>query len=185
MFRFQQKYQNVLIHFCFLLIRHDESQRENVTVGTAMLLEYLRNKQQYDKHDTYIVEYSFCLGSDAFLDLTAGKWKQSEKIISMLNGRFLVLYRNQNTFQQQYSSTASDKFLIDGNSSRADMDAVHERIRVHCPKAKFLQMEHLDDVSSTKVRDCSDLSLLSSMLSTPVLEYIQLHQLYQFQSMTA
>ena len=58
----------------------------NIRVGTADLLEMLQRQQP----DT---DFTFCLGGDTFLDLTAWKWKRSKDVLRLLDRRLVVIYR--------------------------------------------------------------------------------------------
>jgi nicotinic acid mononucleotide adenylyltransferase len=58
-----------------------------ISIGTADLLEYYQNT------DAVAAEYTLCLGADTFLDLMAGKWRRTEDILDIIQGRFVVLCR--------------------------------------------------------------------------------------------
>jgi nicotinic acid mononucleotide adenylyltransferase len=120
-------------------------------VGTAALMEYY---QSLDNNSS--AEYYFCLGADAFLDLLAGKWKESQRVLDLLQGRFVVFHRHS-----------------------ADIAMLQDKVQ-QMPGAQLLEVESLTDVSSSQVRQCSDESKLSQMVTPSVLDYIKEHKLYQF-----
>jgi nicotinic acid mononucleotide adenylyltransferase len=119
-------------------------------VGTAALMEY------YHSVDKTCAEYYFCLGADAFLDLLAGKWKESRRVLDLLRGRFVVFHRHS-----------------------AEHALLREKVQ-HIPGAQLLEVESLTDISSSQVRQCSDESKLSRMITPSVFNYIKKHKLYQF-----
>ena len=89
------------------------------------------------------------------MDLTAGKWKESSRVLEILHGRLVVLHRGDLTtdLEQRIQST---------------------------PGARIIPMDHLEDVSSSQVRECDILEDLKSMVVPEVLAYMQKHKLYQF-----
>jgi nicotinic acid mononucleotide adenylyltransferase len=203
--------QHNSINFLFGTNRSDEMQKSKVTVGTAALIDYYnyqmsRQRNNIDKYDintvqstatTNCTEYTFCLGSDAFFDLTAGKWKESQRILQILQGRLLVLLREKSSSkpvtvsQCTTTETATSEQLnthhhnddIDEkvNSNQLLLQRIQARIDETCPNAKVLEIDHLDDISSSMVRQCpADINIWSTMISPSVLQYIQEHRLYQF-----
>lgn len=140
----------------------DEEEKANVSVGTAALLEYLHEKDGERQEQN---QYTFCLGADAFLDLTAGKWKESERVLQLLRGRFVVLHR------------------VDGSDATIDADPDELEERVHNVKgAKLVSVPSLKDVSSSRVREAvgrGDWRVLDEQMVNPhVLAYIRQKSLY-------
>ena len=138
----------------------NEEEKAKVSVGTAALLEYLQHLPQQEQH-----EYTFCLGSDAFLDLTAGKWKESDRVLQLLQGRFLVLNR------------------IDGGISTTNAVPTELQDRVNKIKgAQLVSIPSLGDVSSSRVREAVRMGewdvLDEQMVSPNVLAYIREKGLY-------
>jgi len=68
-----------------------ESSKRGIRVGTADLLEYYQSREE--ENDAAIYNYTLCLGMDTFLDLMRGKWRRTEDVIELVQGRFVVLYR--------------------------------------------------------------------------------------------
>ncbi|GAX20118.1 hypothetical protein FisN_17Lh071 [Fistulifera solaris] len=97
-----------------------EEEAAQVSVGTAALMEY------YQSLDNSSVEYYFCLGADAFLDLLAGKWKESQRVLGLLQGRFVVFHRHS-----------------------ADIAMLQEKVQ-QMPGAQLLEVESLTNVSSSQ-----------------------------------
>ena len=74
-----------------------------IAVGTAALMEYLQEQEP----DTV---FYFCLGADSFVSLMEGKWKESDRVLKLLQGRFIVINRiyaddNKNNDSQPGSSS--------------------------------------------------------------------------------
>ena len=99
-------------------------------------------------------QFTFCLGADSFLDLVAGKWKESDKVLRSCS--LLVLHR---------AGQAEDR-----------LQAIVEAT----PGARLLHVESLGDMSSTKARDCRDVAQLKEWLEPTVVDYIVEHRLYAF-----
>lgn len=138
-------------------LREDMTEEElrSLRVGTADLLEMLM-KQEPE------TDFSFCLGSDTFMDLTAWKWRRSKDVLRLIDGRLVVLYRK--------GTKGSD---------------LHKRIQtVNEMEGKgniiLLEIPSLREVSSTSVRSLADDDKLSDLVSPEVLTYIKEHRLYAF-----
>ena len=158
-----------------------ETDRSQVSVGTAALLEYLAEQSKEEK-------YTFCLGADAFLDLTAGKWKESERVLQLLQGRCLVLHRaeedggddatGEETTIDAFPTSTTEKVQQKCNPSSLLVQRV-----ASVPGAKLLRVPTLGAVSSSKVRDAiaagDTASLTPDMIHPDVLAYILDKGLYQ------
>ena len=164
----------------------DEIDESNITVGTASLLDYLFFI--YNDVDSR-PNFTFCLGSDAFFDLMNGKWKDSQRIIQMLQNRLLVLYRKDNNTNNNNNNDPTliinndimtDNNQNDNNVDNDKLNRIQNCINNQCPGATLLQHNHLDNVSSTSVRQCENIDLLHTMISLPVLQYMKENHLYQF-----
>jgi nicotinic acid mononucleotide adenylyltransferase len=152
---------NCISLLCFheCCLRKSSDEQDKVSVGTAALLDYLR--EAYDDTDFF-----FCLGADAFLDLMAGKWNESARVLArMQEGRRLVVL---------HRSTS--------NNSKDDEDnlQLHLSLRLEQSGARLMRIDHLGSISSSQVRECQDLEQLSTMVVPRVLEYMRANQLYQF-----
>jgi nicotinic acid mononucleotide adenylyltransferase len=117
------------------------------------------------------------MGSDAFFDLMNGKWKDSHRILQMLQNRLLVLYRNDDiiNYTNNSNEVTASPFDVDNK-----LKCIQDCIKNRCPGATLLQVSHLDAISSTLVRQCVDVDVLQTMISLPVLQYMQKNHLYQF-----
>lgn len=176
----------------------DEMERSKVTVGTAALLDYLflienpiHASNNNDINSNCSVEYSFCLGSDAFFDLTDYKWKDSKRIIQLLNGRFIVFSR-----RPSIATMMTESYIENGNNKNTSSSTLPSTSSVYIQLQQQIQnriKEHdlkntiwiplnatLNDISSSRVRQCSDVQELSTMVCEPVVQYIVRNQLYQF-----
>lgn len=131
-----------------------EDEANKVSVGTASLLDYL--KMTEDNHDFF-----FCLGADAFLDLTAGKWKESVRVLHLLEGRLVVFHRAVVNDAERFENDLQDR-----------LNAM--------PTVKLLRIDELKDISSSQVRACRDEGKLKQMVVPMVLQYIKDNRLYQF-----
>ena len=141
--------------------RSDESARSQV--GTAALLDYLESDADTNIENKTV--FFFCLGADAFLDLMASKWKESDRVLQLLDGgrHLVVLHRS-----------------LDGDLADNDANDNELRRRVQETGARLLRVGHLGSISSSQVRACSDVEQLRTMVAPKVLNYMQLHCLYQF-----
>lgn len=143
----------------------NEEERAKISVGTAALLEYLHEQQ----HDS-AAEFTFCLGADAFMDLTAGKWKESARVLQLLRGRFLVLHRIQHDSDNDKTTNAIN------NDLQARVQSV--------PGAQLVSVETLGAVSSSLVREAVAAQNWESVqdetvLHPKVLAYIRERRLYR------
>lgn len=105
-------------------------------------------------------DFTFCLGGDTFLDLTALKWKRSRDVLQLLEGRLVVFARK--------GSNIDLKEHVRRVNETEGMNAV------------LLEIPTLTDVSSSSVRSCKDEETLKQLLSSGVLEYIKENRLYSF-----
>jgi nicotinic acid mononucleotide adenylyltransferase len=151
--------------------------RDQVSVGTAALIEYLNkrnsnNKEDGDKDEEVEEVYSFVMGADTFLDLTAGKWKESARVLDLLQGRLVVLEREQLTANSTASTSTGDVNKADNVALKNAVDAV--------PGARLLRVDNLNKISSSQVRACSSVAEIQeqNMVVPPVLEYMRQHRLY-------
>lgn len=60
--------------------------RTQAPVGTATVLEYLHRTEPS-------TDFHFCLGADAYADLMAGRWRQSQRVWELLEDRLWVVGR--------------------------------------------------------------------------------------------
>ncbi|OWZ23806.1 Nicotinate (nicotinamide) nucleotide adenylyltransferase [Phytophthora megakarya] len=95
--------------------------------------------------------FTMLLGGDTYADLLAGKWKRGDELMQLV--RLLVVDRK----------------------GVASPWRGQNRDRV-----TYVSVPTLSDVSSTRVRNCSDPAELANHLDPAVLDYIVQHQLYAF-----
>lgn len=174
--------------------RPDESEREKVSVGTAVLLDYLMSA--YPNYTFY-----FCLGADSFVDLVNGKWQQTDRILNELlfdrqtriyksPRRIVVLYRAQPKMSSDHdnNNTTTEMATTTVNTDAAPLSLPHSfdyiESLVQGYRAQLLCMDRAEDnVSSTLVRNCLDVAKLRdnpAIILPEVLQYIEEHKLYKF-----
>lgn len=100
------------------------------------------------------------------MDLTAGKWKESDRVLQLVHG-LLVMERKQ----QQQDSDESNKSLS---------TLLRQRVQETSTPTRLWQVDQLDGVSSSQVRACTNHDELKRLVVPAVLEYMQQHGLYQF-----
>ncbi len=117
------------------------------SIGTIELLNYLKPLNNS-------IEYTFCLGTDTFNDLIAGKWNDNGEIIRTTN--LLVINRQGYLIEK---SNLSNK-------------------KTH--NIKYLSVPYTDQVSSTLIKESllSDQTFAKEKLYGPVFDYICKHNLY-------
>jgi nicotinic acid mononucleotide adenylyltransferase len=173
--------------------RPDESEREKVSVGTAVLLDYLMSA--YPNYKFY-----FCLGADSFVDLVNGKWQQTDRILNELlferhtriyksPRRIVVLYRSQTKMLSDHDNNSTmTAVATSANTDAPSLSLPHSfdyiESLVQGYRAQLLCMDRAEDnVSSTLVRNCLDVTKLRdnpAIILPEVLQYIEEHKLYQF-----
>jgi nicotinic acid mononucleotide adenylyltransferase len=151
--------------------------RDQVSVGTAALITYLNNSNRNDEQDGANDEeveevYSFVMGADTFLDLTAGKWKESARVLDLLQGRLVVLEREQLTANNTSSPSTGDDNAAANVALKKAVEAV--------PGARLLKVDNLNHISSSQVRACPSVAEIQeqNMVVPAVLEYMRQHGLY-------
>jgi nicotinic acid mononucleotide adenylyltransferase len=102
-------------------------------------------------------DFTYCLGSDAFVDLIDLKWKRSEDVLSL--GRFVVIDR-----------LGADELTV---KERIQQQPIFSNIRL-------LRIPALDAVSSTMIRSCRNEETLKSLLAPAVFDYIKEQNMYRF-----
>ena len=160
-----------------------EEEKYALRVGTADLLEMFMETENGEKDDDTPrtkTEFSFCLGADTFMDLTDWKWKRSKDVLRLLKGRLLVVNRKQETTTRGGSNNnlrAIDKSSLE--SLRKRIDDINATPLANGNIA-LLDIPGLGDVSSSKIRNAKDKSLVKHMLSPKVLDYVNANNLYGF-----
>ncbi|KAG7352461.1 acetyltransferase GNAT domain containing protein [Nitzschia inconspicua] len=137
----------------------EEKDLASLQVGTADLLEMLLEEANESNAE---VEFSFCLGADTFLDLTAWKWKRSKDVLRLLEGRLVVVHREGMAKKEEL--LARIKHVNDTEGGRVMM----------------MDVPVLEDVSSSKARELTAKHDLQKLVPPKVVDYIQLHKLYSF-----
>lgn len=156
--------------------RMEESQKSNLRVGTANLLDMLMEKEPS-------TEFTIAMGSDTFKDLIDLKWKRADDIIHLVNGRFVVFVRKVNDTQNLSESTNEIHVL------QKYIQKLHNKLHGEAYRStdtsletvSLLQVASLTTVSSSYVRSLSkdNIGQLHSSLQPNVIDYILENRLYQ------
>ena len=128
-------------------------EKRRVRVGTADLLEMLLANEPS-------TDFSFCLGSDTFLDLTEWKWQRSRDVLTLLEGRLVVVNRPGVT------ESLRERVNIINKTENANV--------------VLLDIPALREVSSTVARSCREEQKLRDLLSEGVVGFIKANKLYAF-----
>lgn len=154
----------------------EESQKSNLRVGTANLLDMLMEKEPS-------TEFTIAMGSDTFKDLIDLKWKRADDIIHLVNGRFVVFVRKFNDTQNLSESTNEIHVL------QKYIQKLHNKLHGEVYRStdtsletvSLLQVASLTTVSSSYVRSLSkdNIGQLHSSLQPNVIDYILENRLYQ------
>ena len=129
---------------------------QQLSVGTADLLEMLMEEEPN-------VDFTFCLGTDTFMDLTNWKWKRSKDVLRLLNGRIMVLHRKGMTKNDELRDRINAVNKTDGNGN-----------------IELLEIPSLQEISSSSVRSCTNEEFLEHLVTPQVLDYMRNHKLYSF-----
>ena len=168
----------------------------NIKIGTADILDMLTTHEPN-------VDFTLALGSDTFIDLASGKWKRTEDVFTLIGHRIVVFHRKRRR------KTASTGIVNVGNhggnetnhasatpmsvEDAASLDEDDEKL-LHDLVAKWqiinpstqsssiqtVTIPTLTNVSSSAVRQSTDVEALKEMISESVLDYIRQHKLYAF-----
>mmetsp|Transcript_3668 Transcript_3668/g.5390 ORF Transcript_3668/g.5390 Transcript_3668/m.5390 type:complete len:251 (-) Transcript_3668:129-881(-) len=138
----------------------NETEKMSLRVGTADLLDMFLEEEP-------TTDFTFCLGADTFMDLTKWKWRRSKDLLSLLEGRFLVIFRIGD----------NGECVVDEETLEQQVQKVHTE---NNGNARILRIPTLTEVSSTLARSSSDETYLSSHVHPAVLEYIKENNMYGF-----
>jgi nicotinic acid mononucleotide adenylyltransferase len=58
-----------------------------------------------------VPQYYFCLGADAFMDLMARKWKESDRILQRMQGRWLVVPRPTASSEEDHDENENEAYV--------------------------------------------------------------------------
>ena len=133
----------------------------NISIGTADLLEYFQNTANNE-------ECTLCLGADTFLDLVSGKWRRTNDILQLCQGRFIVLYRKEEDIsnslaehETEYQEEHSEQPCPHQQAKlQQAIDKLNEQYGAH--SAQLLHIPTLGSVSSTLIRTLSSASSLGN-----------------------
>lgn len=182
---------------------------EGISVGTADLLEhYQQSNNDTANEEQASAQYTLCLGMDTFLDLMTGKWRRTQDILDLVQGRFVVLYRKEGddndgsddemasqtlrlkeamyTLEESYG--ASDACLVLhvptlGAISSTLVRSLSSELSLKSMVGGTMEPQNMSDLTQLPLKKShSDLAQLEErmkkMVSPDVFDYMQKHQLY-------
>jgi nicotinic acid mononucleotide adenylyltransferase len=171
-------------------------------VGTADILDMLIENEPD-------VDFTWAIGEDAFIDLACGKWKRAEDIFKLLGHRIVVFRRSlhDNNNNDNDNEDKAKELLTNNNNNNNDNEEM-ERILQDCvtkwslhppivntvglniengltsPSSSSIKLVHVptlsSNVSSSAARATNDETILNTLLSNNVLDYIRHHCMYSF-----
>jgi nicotinic acid mononucleotide adenylyltransferase len=150
-----------------------DGEKSSVKVGTADLLDMLSGEEPG-------VDFSFALGADTFMDLTAFKWRRSHDVLDLLGGRLVVIYRpTERDESTRYCETDLQRRIDAVNRERRGMDA-QEGCEASADGPAMLLKPDLEAISSSLARSTADEAELEMLLEPKVVQYIKQKQFYGF-----
>lgn len=143
---------------------NDTSIVESLRVGTADLLDMLIEDEPNS-------DFTLALGADTFVDLTSYKWRRSEDVLKLVEGRVLILNRkaSNESNESSFSNLVEDR-----------IQEVNERFSCNMKRSIKINIDTLSSVSSTIVRSSRDHSILAECLVPSVRDFIESKKLYAF-----
>jgi nicotinic acid mononucleotide adenylyltransferase len=187
-------HKSYYIFFFFTFVSTKPSESEKFRVGTADLLDMLIENESN-------TDFTMAMGSDTFKNLVDQKWKRSDDIIKLLNGRIIVFVRKFNN---------DDKNTNDGTNEQLQFENVNEKMRSdlkhyinkfnqkfldseddiemkknklkNTSSVKLLEVPSLTSISSTSIRSTTaeNIDKLQKALHPDVVEYIMKNKMYGF-----
>lgn len=158
---------------------HEEKDLKELRVGTADLLDMLIEAQNGSHMED---EFTFSLGSDAFLDLTNWKWRRSKDIFKLINFRILVIQR----LSPSSNSSTQDEDLVSESVLKQRIEEVYSQMADEGIKVErnifVTRCTSLSAVSSSSVRSSNDDRYLSKVLNSSVFHHIKKNKMYGYAS---
>ena len=171
-------------------------------VGTADILDMLIENEPD-------VDFTWAIGEDAFIDLASGKWKRAEDIFRLLGHRIIVFrrsihYNNNAVDEDGIKELPTNDNNNDNNETEQILRDCVTKWTLHRPiggtaglngeagltssssssSSSSIKLVHVptlsSNVSSSAARATSDETILNTMLSNNVLDYIRHHCMYSF-----
>lgn len=180
----------------------DEDGLGNLRVGTADLLEMLieqeeaaaaaaaaaaiekdcgpaaRGDDDKDDDDATNDEFSFCLGADTFMDLTAWKWKRSHDVLRLLEGRLVVVNRpcdDDGDDDDEHRRNNNRRALVEERVAQINASPLG-----YGGKIILMDVPGLKNVSSSMARSVDHEDALRELIPDKVIDYIVRNKLYSF-----
>ena len=166
----------------------------NIKIGTADILDMLTTHEPN-------VDFTLALGSDTFIDLASGKWKRTEDVFTLIGHRIVVFRRkrrrktastgivnvgggNETNHASAIPMSVEDAASLDEDDEKLlhDLVAKWQIINPYTQSSSIqtVTIPTLTNVSSSAVRQSTDVEALKEMISEIVLDYIRQHKLYAF-----
>jgi nicotinic acid mononucleotide adenylyltransferase len=115
-------------------------------------------------------DFTLALGTDTFLDLASGKWRRTNEVFQLVEHRMVVFRR----FSENNDNGSEREELIRQCIAKRRLgNDTH-------PSIRLVTIPSLTDVSSSTVRSTIDETILSTMITEPILNYIKQNKLYAF-----
>jgi len=191
----------LLLRIIFSDDTRDADQKSIINIGTADLLDMLTT-------DEPNVDFTLALGSDTFIDVASGRWKRTEDVFKLVGHRMVVFRRKKrrsvvggnggattsaeetnNGYAAAATSAAADISMVEKNTTYEDDELLQDLItkwQIINPTTHSTSIHvvciptTLTDVSSSAVRQCTNLQELKEMVSQSVIDYVVEHKLYAF-----
>lgn len=165
-------------------------------VGTADILDILIENEPD-------VDFTWAIGEDAFIDLASGKWKRAEDIFRLVGHRIVVFQRSVK--HDNGNDKAGDLLTNSNNNDYYETERILwdcvTKWSLHSPiistagfgsenglisssSSSSIKLVHVptlsSNVSSSAARATNDETMLKTMLSNNVLDFIRHHCMYSF-----
>jgi nicotinic acid mononucleotide adenylyltransferase len=115
------------------------------------------------------VDFTLALGADTFIDLANGKWRRTEEVFKLVGHRMIIFRR----MSENNNGPEKEEQIQQGIAKWQLLNETMSSIRL-------VGIPSLTDASSSTVRSTSDETILSKLVTKPILEYIKQNKLYAF-----
>lgn len=123
-------------------------------------------------------EFSFCLGADTFMDLTAWKWKRSHDVLRLLEGRLVVVNRpcdDDGDDDDEHRRNNNRRALVEERVAQINASPLG-----YGGKIILIDVPGLKNVSSSMARSVDREDALRELVPDKVVDYIVRNKLYSF-----
>lgn len=152
--------------YCVCFYQHsnesDDNEKSSLRVGTADILTMLTANEPE-------VDFTLALGADTFIDLANGKWRRTEEVFKLVGHRVIVFRR----LSENNNGPEKEEQIQRGIAKWQLLNETMSSIRL-------VGISSLTDASSSIARSTIDETILSKLVTKPILEYIKQNKLYAF-----